>query len=320
MPRKNRVAAGCPPSQSYRAMTVATMPSTSSLTPQKAALQPAAGKAADDVVTRAILYLAEHWDAAPSLDDLAHRVGGVSPAHLQRLFKARVGISPKRFCQHLTLTRAKDLLARRINLLDASLRAGLSGPSRLHDLFVAAEGMTPGEYKTRGRSLVIRWGICPSPIGPALLALTHRGICWLGLSATPADVQRLQKSWSAATMVHDESAVQPVAQRVFYPTSARHATHAPLPVLLRGTNFQLQVWRALLRIPYGAIATYGDVARALEPEAPGAGRAVRAVAAACGSNPVSYLIPCHRVIQSTGALCGYGWGLNKKRALLALEH
>lgn len=251
----------------------------------------------------------------------------MSPAHFQRRFKARAGISPKRFCQHLILTRAKDLLSRRVNLLDASLGAGLSGPSRLHDLFVAAEAMTPGEYKARGRSLVIRWGVSESPIGPALLAVTDRGLCWLGFSAQREDVAKLQRNWSEATLVHDQRAIDPIARAIFQAPPARPARSSgcearrnlPLPVLLRGTNFQLQVWRALLNIPHGAIATYGDVARSLEDQMPGAARAVRAVAAACGSNPVSYLIPCHRVIQSTGALCGFGWGLDKKRALLALE-
>lgn len=282
----------------------------------------------DDAVTRAIIHLARHWDAPPSLDELANQVAHMSPAHFQRRFRARAGISPKRFCQHLTLTRAKDLLARRVNLLDASLNAGLSGPSRLHDLFVAAEAMTPGEYKARGRSLVIRWGVCESPIGPALLAVTERGICWLGFAAQRQDIEKLGSNWSEATLLHDQRAVAPIARSIFTPATtgparfggqARSEDRLPLPVLLRGTNFQIQVWRALLRIPHGAIATYGDVARSLEDQMPGATRAVRAVAAACGTNPVSYVIPCHRVIQSTGALCGYGWGLDKKRALLALE-
>ena len=274
---------------------------------------------AADAVTRAVIHLARNWESRPSLDELAEKVAHTSAAHFQRLFKARVGISPKRFCQHLALTRAKDLLARRVNLLDASLFAGLSGPSRLHDLFISAEAMTPGEYKQRGRSLAIRWGTADSPIGRALLAMTDRGLCWLGFSAQAADVEKLQRNWSEATMIRDDRAITPVARRIFTAHGPARSKPTPLPVLLRGTNFQIQVWRALLRIPHGSIATYGDVARSLEGQTPGATRAVRAVAAACGTNPVSYVIPCHRVIQSTGALCGYGWGLDKKRALLALE-
>lgn len=274
-----------------------------------------------DAVTRAIIHLARHWDDPPSLEELAEKVARTSPAHFQRLFKSRVGISPKRFCQHLTLTRAKDLLARRTNLLDASLAAGLSGPSRLHDLFVSTEAMTPGEYKHRGRSLVIRWGTAGSAIGDALLAITDRGLCWLGFSADAGDIEKLHSNWSEATLIRDDEAVAPLAKRIFSAAGRESKARLPLPlsVLLRGTNFQIQVWRALLRIPWGSIATYGDVARSIESEVPGATRAVRGVAAACGTNPVSYVIPCHRVIQSTGALCGYGWGLDKKRALLALE-
>ena len=272
-----------------------------------------------DPVTRAIIHLARHWESPPSLEELAEQIAHASPAHFQRLFKARVGISPKRFCQHLTLTRAKDLLTRRANLLSASLATGLSGPSRLHDLFISAEAMTPGEYKERGKSLTIRWGVADSPIGPALLATTERGICWIGFSAEAADIEKLQRNWAQAALVRDDRAIGPLARRIFAAHASAHSKPTPLPVLLRGTNFQIQVWRALLRIPWGSIATYGDVASSLEHDTPGATRAVRAVAAACGTNPVSYVIPCHRVIQSTGALCGYGWGLDKKRALLALE-
>lgn len=273
----------------------------------------------EDAIARAVLHLAQRWQSPPSLQELAQDVAGMSPAHFQRLFKARVGISPKRFCQQLTLTHAKDLLTRRVNLLDASLSSGLSGPGRLHDLFVSGEAMTPGEYKQHGRALVIHWGVCESPIGASLIAITDRGVCWLGFSAGDADIQKLKRNWSEARLIRDDARIAGVGRRVFYPRP-RGGVSAPLPVLLRGTNFQIQVWRALLRIPNGAIATYGDVAGSLERQTPGAARPVRAVAAACGTNPVSYIIPCHRVIQSTGALCGYGWGLDKKRALLALEN
>ena len=276
-----------------------------------------AGDSVDAAVTRAIRHLAEHWQAPPSLEELAETVAGMSPAHFQRRFKSLVGISPKRFAQQLTLTRAKDLLARRANLLDASLDLGLSGPSRLHDLFVSAEAMTPGEYKARGRSLEIRWGVHASPIGPAVLGMTERGLAFLGFGDERSGRASLERDWSAATLVRDDRTTAPVARSIFDRGKAAGQRDAPLPVLLRGTNFQLQVWRALLKIPRGSIATYGDVARTIDER--GEGRSVRAVGMACGANRVAYVIPCHRVIQSTGALCGYAGGLDRKRALLALE-
>jgi AraC family transcriptional regulator of adaptative response/methylated-DNA-[protein]-cysteine methyltransferase len=270
----------------------------------------------DAAVTRAIRHLAEHWQDPPSLEALAERVAGMSPGHFQRRFKALAGISPKRLVQQLRLTRAKDLLARRASLLEASLELGLSGPSRLHDLFVSAEAMTPGEYKARGKDLVIRWGVHATPIGPAVLGLTDRGLCFLGFGDGKTGLASLERDWSAATLVHDAGATRPIARRIFE-RAGGGKSGSPLPVLLRGTNFQIQVWRALLKIPYGAIATYGDVAKAIDET--GGGRSVRAVGMACGANRVAFVIPCHRVIQSTGALCGYAGGLDRKRALLALE-
>ena len=284
----------------------------------------------DDAIAHALRRLAAEWQAPPTLEALAAGAG-LSAAHFQRLFKARVGISPKRFAQHLSLTHAKALLARRrASLLDAALDSGLSGPSRLHDLFVAAEAMTPGEYKSAGRDLVIRWGVHASPLGPALLATTDRGLCWLSFGDEREGFAELADDWRAATLVRDDDATRGTAAAIFARPAARNdaagarvgpgsarAAGGPITVLLRGTNFQMQVWRALLRIQPGAVTTYGDLAASLAPD--GSPRAVRAVAAACGANRVSYLIPCHRVIQSTGALCGYRWGLAHKRALLALE-
>lgn len=275
-----------------------------------------AGEPVDAAVTRAIRHLAERWQDPPSLEELAQTVAGMSPAHFQRRFKSLAGISPKRFAQQLTLTQAKHLLSRRRSLLDASLDVGLSGPSRLHDLFVSAEAMTPGEYKARGKDLVIRWGVHATPIGPAVLGMTERGLCFLGFGDEQSGLASLARDWSAATLVHDPRTTTPAARAIFDRPGDRRPG-IPLPVLLRGTNFQLQVWRALLRIPHGAIATYGDVARAIDEH--GEGKSVRAVGMACGANRIAYVIPCHRVIQSTGALCGYAGGLDRKRALLALE-
>jgi AraC family transcriptional regulator of adaptative response/methylated-DNA-[protein]-cysteine methyltransferase len=277
---------------------------------------PVAAHDIDAAVTRAIRHLAEHWQDPPSLEDLSQNVAGMSPGHFQRRFKALAGISPKRFAQQLTLTHAKHLLSRRTSLLEASLSLGLSGPSRLHDLFVSAEAMTPGEYKACGKDLVIRWGVHATPIGPAVLGMTGRGLCFLGFGDERSGLAGLERDWSAATLVHDPRATTPAARAIFERREGEWPD-APLPVLLRGTNFQLQVWRALLRIPHGSIATYGDVARAIDER--GEGKSVRAVGMACGANRIAYVIPCHRVIQSTGALCGYAGGLDRKRALLALE-
>jgi AraC family transcriptional regulator of adaptative response/methylated-DNA-[protein]-cysteine methyltransferase len=265
-----------------------------------------------DRIRRAIEYLEQHARRQPSLDEVAQAVG-LSPYHFQRLFKRWAGVSPKRFLQFLTVARAKTALREGKSALEASYDSGLSGPGRLHDLFVAAEAVTPGEYKERGEGVAIRYGFHATPFGECLLAETERGIC--GLSFAPAAERKivlgeLERRWSAASLKRDQQATADTAARVFEGSP----DDAPITLAIRGTNFQLKVWQALLSIPEGALASYGDIARAIgHPEAH------RAVGTAVGHNPIAYLIPCHRVIRQTGAFGSYRWGASRKRAILGWE-
>lgn len=262
---------------------------------------------------RAILWLDANAERRPSLAEVAD-VAGLSPAHFQRVFSRWAGTSPARFLAHAALVRAKRLLAEPRPLLDASWTAGLSGPGRLHDLFVRLEAMTPGEWRAGGAGITVTWGVHPSPFGTSVLAETERGVCALSFvedeEGAQAAVAELHERWPAATVVEDAEATGRTIARIF----AAGAEAAPLPVLVRGTNFQLRVWEALLRIPPGRAATYQEVAAAV-----GAPRAVRAVGSAVARNPVAYLIPCHRVIRKTGAFGEYRWGAARKRVLLAWE-
>ncbi|HYD31504.1 MAG TPA: methylated-DNA--[protein]-cysteine S-methyltransferase [Azospirillaceae bacterium] len=263
-------------------------------------------------IARAIDHLVIRYQDQPSLEELAE-AAGLSPFHFQRVFKRWAGISPKRFAQYLTLEHAKDLLAERVSLLEAALEVGLSGPSRLHDLFIACEAMTPGEYKERGTSLVIRWGFHDSPFGRALLGVTDRGLCWLSFVTQDeaAAFAEFRREWALATLVEDVSATMPFARRAFFPAGD---DEAPMRLLLRGTNFQIKVWEALLRIPAGRLVSYQTVASAIGQPA-----AVRAVGHAVGRNQISLVIPCHRVILKSGAIRDYRWGRARKRVMLAWE-
>lgn len=265
-------------------------------------------------IERAIRYLDRERAAAPSLAAVAEHVG-LSEAHFQRLFTRWAGISPKRFLQHRTAEIVKQLLRERRPLLDVTYEAGLSGPGRLHDLLVNAEAVTPGEFQRAGEGLVIRYGFHPTPFGECLIAVTSRGICHLAFTQpiTRAEaLARLRHDWGGAELVADQQGTRGAAAKAFPPPGS-----APSPGLalhVKGTNFQLKVWKALLEIPTGSVTTYGDLAKAI-----GDPNASRAVGTAVGSNPVSYLIPCHRVIRATGELGGYAWGPDRKRTMLALE-
>lgn len=264
-------------------------------------------------VETAIRFLEAHAHEQPSLGVVARAVG-LSDFHFQRLFRRWAGVSPKRFLQHLTVARAKEALRDGHSALGAAYEAGLSGPGRLHDLFVAVEAVTPGEFKQRGQDLTIRYGFQPSPFGESFLAVTQRGICALEFvsdAARESVVRRLRAAWPAATLREDRGAAAASAERAFAPVTRRHD---PLPLLLRGTNFQLQVWQALLRVPPGALVTYGGIAQAI-----GRPGSERAVGRALGQNPIAYLIPCHRVIRSTGAFGGYHWGAERKLAIVGRE-
>jgi AraC family transcriptional regulator of adaptative response/methylated-DNA-[protein]-cysteine methyltransferase len=267
-------------------------------------------------IERAIRFLDESAPSRPSLDQVAKHVG-MSPFHFQRLFTRWAGISPKRFTQVLALEYAKERLHRSRNLIHATYDAGLSSGGRLHDLFVTLDAITPGEFREGGRGLRITAGFHESPFGEALIATTDRGICGLTFhdGSRRNAMRDLAERWPGATIVEDSRRTAAVASRVFTSLEIRDPESVvPLGLLVRGTNFQVKVWRALLQIPVGSVATYEDIAVAI-----GSPAAVRAVGTAIGRNPVAFLIPCHRVIRTTGALGGYRWGLPRKRAMLAWE-
>lgn len=278
-----------------------------------------------DLIAAAIGYLDAHYVDQPGLDDLAAFLH-LSPFHTQRLFTRWAGISPKRFLQYLTIEHAKQALAASANVLDASLNSGLSGPGRLHDLFVTVEAVTPGEYKSGGEGLQITWGVHESPFGDCLLAVTERGVCGLsfiadsdsGMEASGASgtVANLQARWPSARLTEDRTATLPWMDTIFRSTLDNTGVPdtRPIQLLLKGTNFQIRVWEALLRIPSGAVTTYEGVARAIGEPA-----ASRAVGSALGSNAIGWLIPCHRVIRKSGVVEGYHWGSVRKKAMLAWE-
>lgn len=264
-----------------------------------------------DRVAQAIGFLDANYRSQPSLDEVAGAVG-LSPFHFQRLFRRWAGVTPKRFLQFLTLEHAKAALAEGRSVLETSWDVGLSGPGRLHDLFVAVEAVTPGEFKQRGAGLTVKYGYADSPFGRVLTGLTDRGLCGLTFTDKRDDqdaVSRLKRRWPGATLVRESGAARDIARRVFGKEEGGRLT-----LDLKGTNFQIKVWEALLRIPSGTLVTYGDVARAI-----GHPRAHRAVGTAVGANPIAYLIPCHRVIKSTGAFGNYAGGAVRKKAMIGWE-
>ncbi len=261
-------------------------------------------------IAEAIGFIVARRPHQPSLDEVAAHVG-LSAFHLQRLFKRWAGVSPKQFMGYLTLEHAKDAMRRSSSVMDAAYEAGLSGPSRLHDLFVTHDAMTPGEYKARGAALEIRYGFADTPFGRAIILMTARGICGLEfVDTTQSDaLGRARAEWPLGNFVADPSGAVAVAGRIF-----AAASRQPLQLLLRGTNFQIQVWSALLKVPEGCIVSYGDVAHAISRPS-----ASRAVGAALGRNPIAYLVPCHRVLRGTADFKAYKWGAERRHALLAWE-
>jgi AraC family transcriptional regulator of adaptative response/methylated-DNA-[protein]-cysteine methyltransferase len=261
-------------------------------------------------VEEAIRYIENNTGHQPELSDVAAAVG-LSEYHFQRLFTRWAGISPKRFLQFLTKENAKKLLAHSANLLDATYAAGLSSPGRLHDLFIKCEAVTPGEYKSRGRGMRIAYGFHATPFGECLLALTERGICALAfvdgdrLSA----LEQLRQEWANAALKEDLSRTGPVVEQIFtaHPGAA-------LTLHLRGTNFQIKVWEALLRLPPDAVTSYELLAEQVCSR-----QAARAVGQAVAHNPVAFLIPCHRVLQKSGSFGGYRYGAVRKKAILGWE-
>ncbi len=267
-----------------------------------------------EIVRRAIGHLHERWRAQPSIEEIAE-AAGVTPPELHQLFRRWAGITPKAFLQALTLDSARQLLRDSASVLDASYEVGLSGPGRLHDLFVTHEAMSPGEWKSGGEGLTIFYGFHPSPFGTALMMATGRGLAGLAF-ADPGEeramLDDMRRRWPRATFAEDSARTAPLAQRIFDRREWR--AERPLRVVLIGTDFEVRVWETLLRIPMGRATTYSDIAGSI-----GAPRAARAVGAAVGKNPISFVVPCHRVIGKSGALTGYHWGLTRKRAMLGWE-
>ena len=265
------------------------------------------------LVSRVIEEISGNWREQPSLDDLADALGE-DAGHLARTFRRWAGLSPKAFLQAVTLDNAKHLLADGMPLLDASMELGLSGPGRLHDLFVTHEAMSPGEYKAGGSGLEIAYGFHPSPFGRALVMATERGMAGLAFSEgdDEAALADMTRRWPQADYVRDEARTAPYAARTF--DRSRWREHEPLRVVLIGTDFQIRVWEGLLDVPLGRATTYGELAARV-----GTPKASRAVGAAVGRNPISFVVPCHRCVGSTGALTGYHWGLTRKRAMLGWE-
>ncbi|HLH93842.1 MAG TPA: bifunctional helix-turn-helix domain-containing protein/methylated-DNA--[protein]-cysteine S-methyltransferase [Xanthobacteraceae bacterium] len=267
-----------------------------------------------EVVRRAIAHIRGNWRTQPEISEIA-AAAGVSATDLHHLFRRWAGISPKAFLQALTLDHARLLLRQSASVLDASYEVGLSGPGRLHDLFVTHDAMSPGEWKAGGEALTIRYGFHPSPFGNALVMATARGLAGLAFADAGEEavvLTDMQTRWPKATYVEDVGGTAPLARRIFDSTTWRAGR--PLRVVLIGTDFEVRVWEALLEIPMGRLTSYSEIAAKICTPA-----AARAVGAAVGRNPISFVVPCHRVVGKSGSLTGYHWGLTRKRAMLGWE-
>ena len=265
-------------------------------------------------IERTVAYLEDNYLRQPSLTEIAEHAH-LTEFHFQRLFSRWIGISPKRFLQYMTKEHAKNLLKESDNLLDVTFDSGLSSPGRLYDLFVKCEAMTPGEYKEKGKDIKIRYGFHPSPFGECLLAVTDRGICALRFVSEDNHQELLDwlhNLWPMAKIQNRADHTEPVIDQIF--SFSRDSNPAPLHLYVKGTNFQIKVWEALLRIPLGKAVTYGDIARHI-----GSPGAVRAVGTAVGKNPIPFLIPCHRVIRKMGGFGNYREGPTRKKIILGWE-
>jgi AraC family transcriptional regulator of adaptative response/methylated-DNA-[protein]-cysteine methyltransferase len=276
----------------------------------------------NDTVRRVLAYITENWRAQPSIEAIAE-AAGATPTDIHHLFRRWCGLTPKAFLQAITLDHAKGLLGASASVLDTALEVGLSGPGRLHDLFVTHEAMSPGEWKAGGGGLALAYGFHPSPFGEALIVATPRGLAGLGWVSDGLDggkvvggraeaLADMMRRWPHAEYRFDPQATAPYAARIFDPKA--WSADTPLRVVLIGTDFEVRVWETLLKIPVGRATTYGAVASRI-----GKPSASRAVGMAVGKNPISFVVPCHRVIGKSGALTGYHWGLTRKRAILGWE-
>jgi AraC family transcriptional regulator of adaptative response/methylated-DNA-[protein]-cysteine methyltransferase len=276
---------------------------------------PLAAAAADyDVVRKAIGHIRGHWREQPEIETIAE-AASVTPTELHHLFRRWAGLSPKAFLQALTLDGARQLLRDSASVLDATYEVGLSGPGRLHDLFVTHEAMSPGEWKTGGEGLIVYFGFHPSPFGSALVMATGRGLAGLAFAdhgKERAALTDMKGRWPRANYVEDSARTSAIAQRIFDPKQWQR--EQPLRVVLIGTDWEVRVWDTLLKIPMGKLVTYSDIAGKLDKPT-----AARAVGTAVGKNPVSFVVPCHRVVGKSGDVTGYHWGITRKRAMLGWE-
>jgi AraC family transcriptional regulator of adaptative response/methylated-DNA-[protein]-cysteine methyltransferase len=263
-------------------------------------------------IAEAINYIQQNFTEQPTLDEIAEKVH-LSPFHFQRLFTDWAGVSPKKFLRYISVQHAKQILNNsQSTLFDTAYKTGLSGTGRLHDLFVKIEGMTPGEYKNKGENLHINYSFEESKFGRILVASTHKGICYAGFSDDKEIAfSELQKRFPKASFIQQTDEIQQNALQIY---TQYWSKINKIKLHLKGTNFQLKVWEALLKIPSGNLATYGNIAKSIHKP-----NASRAVGTAIGNNPIAYLIPCHRVIQSTGMFGGYMWGETRKTAIIGWE-
>jgi AraC family transcriptional regulator of adaptative response/methylated-DNA-[protein]-cysteine methyltransferase len=296
-------------------MTQTAMTQTQAALSERFTLSPLSTAAADyDVVRRAIAHIRGHWRAQPEIDEIA-RAAGVNATDLHHLFRRWCGLTPKAFLQAITLHHARELLRSSASVLHTAYEVGLSGPGRLHDLFVTHEAMSPGEWKAGGEGLTMTYGFHPCPFGMALVMTTPRGLAGLALADSGkerAALRDMKSRWPKAKYVEDFAATAATARRIF--DAALWKPDQPLRVVLIGTDFEVRVWEKLLDVPMGRLTTYSDLAARA-----GAPKAARAVGAAVGKNPICFVVPCHRVIGKSGELTGYHWGLTRKRAMLGWE-
>jgi AraC family transcriptional regulator of adaptative response/methylated-DNA-[protein]-cysteine methyltransferase len=267
-----------------------------------------------DSVRRAIAFISEHWRAQPTIEAMAD-AAGVTSDELHLLFRRWAGLTPKAFMQALTLDHAKGLLRDSASVLDAALDSGLSGPVRLHDLFVTHEAMSPGEWKTGGAGMTLQYGFHPSPFGTAIVIASGRGLAGLAFAdpgEEPAAFVDMRRRWPRATFLEDHAGTAALAQRIFDTKLWRE--DEPLRVVLIGTDFEVRVWETLLKIPMGRAVSYSDIASNISRP-----KASRAVGAAVGKNPISFVVPCHRALGKSGVLTGYHWGITRKQAMLGWE-
>ncbi|MCB9990994.1 MAG: methylated-DNA--[protein]-cysteine S-methyltransferase [Rhodospirillales bacterium] len=270
----------------------------------------------DQIIAESIDYLVAHYTAQPDLHFLAQRAG-YEPTHFQKLFKDKVGISPKRLVQYMNMRYARELLASGMPLLDAAHETGLSGTGRLHDLFVSCEAVTPGDVRHKGRGVTIFYGYHPTPLGEVMVGQTPRGVCYLGFLVDGnrnVPFQKMAGHFPEAAFKEDFQETKQAADSIVKIWCGQGDAARTLALDVHGTNLQIQVWKALLQIPLGQTRTYQQIAQQV-----GRPKAARAVGNAVGANPVSLLIPCHRVIRATGIIDNYGWGSPRKKLILGME-